>query len=369
VIAFSVHHGDITRLDVDAIVNAANEKLLGGGGVDGAIHRAAGPRLLEACLALAEVRPGVRCPTGDARLTPGFELRARHVIHTVGPVWRGGATDEDAQLVSCYREVMALADAQGLTSIACPAVSCGIYGFPADRATTLAVRTIRQALAFARSVRQVVLVGFDEDMCARWRLALAADPAGGWDAVADEVVDGRHTSTIGVDVLQQWARGQPAGASVLDVGCGGGVPVSQTLADLGYSVSGIDASPRMVAAYRQRFPDAPVACESAETGRFFQRTFDAAVSIGLLFLLDEAAQRAVIRRVSGALAPGGRFLFTAPWQAATWIDNDTRRQSRSLGRDAYVAALAAHGLAVLGTYVDAGDNHYYSAVRQARSDQ
>src|SRR6187399_256182 len=101
--------GDITRLEMDAIVNAANERMLGGGGVDGAIHRAAGPRLLDACRAIPEVRPGVRCPTGEARITPGFRLPARFVIHTVGPVWQGGDRDEDALLASCYRSSMKLA--------------------------------------------------------------------------------------------------------------------------------------------------------------------------------------------------------------------------------------------------------------------
>src|SRR6186713_2451241 len=103
----AIIRADITSLAVDAIVNAANERMLGGGGVDGAIHRAAGPRLLEACRAVEEVRPGVRCPTGEARITPGFDLAARFVIHTVGPVWRGGHAEEPALLAACYRSVMA----------------------------------------------------------------------------------------------------------------------------------------------------------------------------------------------------------------------------------------------------------------------
>src|SRR5215216_1038813 len=120
--------GDITTLDVDAIVNAANERMLGGGGVDGAIHRAAGPELLAACLAIPEVRPGVRCPTGEARLTPGFLLPARFVIHAVGPVWRGGRHDEPELLAHCYRNALALARQQGVQSVAFPAISCGAYG-------------------------------------------------------------------------------------------------------------------------------------------------------------------------------------------------------------------------------------------------
>src|SRR5690606_24094094 len=134
--------GDITTLDVDAIVNAANETLLGGGGVDGAIHRAAGPELLAACRALQEVRPGVRCPTGAARLTPGFRLRARWVIHTVGPVWRGGAHGEADLLGACYRESLALARAQAIASMAFPAISCGVYGYPAEAAAHVALSTL-----------------------------------------------------------------------------------------------------------------------------------------------------------------------------------------------------------------------------------
>src|SRR5690606_28317354 len=125
-----VVEADITTLAVHAIVNAANERLLGGGGVDGAIHRAAGPGLLDACRALPEVRPGVRCPTGEARITPGFALPARHVIHTVGPVWRGGADGEPALLAACHRNSLALGLEHGGRSIAFPAVSCGVYGCP-----------------------------------------------------------------------------------------------------------------------------------------------------------------------------------------------------------------------------------------------
>ena len=156
-----VHRCDITRLEVDAIVNAANEAMLGGGGVDGAIHRAAGPRLLEACRAAPEVRPGVRCPTGEARITPGFDLAAKHVIHTVGPIWRGGGANEEQLLASCYRASLALAEAHALRSIAFPAISCGVYGFPAQRAASIAVREIRRHLSGARSVASVQLVAFD----------------------------------------------------------------------------------------------------------------------------------------------------------------------------------------------------------------
>jgi len=137
-----VVEADITTLAVHAIVNAANERLLGGGGVDGAIHRAAGPGLLDACRALPEVRPGVRCPTGEARITPGFALPARHVIHTVGPVWRGGADGEPALLAACHRNSLALGLEHGVRSIAFPAISCGVYGYPVRAAAEVAVGAV-----------------------------------------------------------------------------------------------------------------------------------------------------------------------------------------------------------------------------------
>jgi O-acetyl-ADP-ribose deacetylase (regulator of RNase III) len=145
-------------------VNAANERMLGGGGVDGAIHRAAGPELLAACRKVPEVRPGVRCPTGEARLTPGFRLAARHVIHTVGPVWRGGSRGEPELLANCYRNSMALARDAGLRSIAFPAISCGIYGYPIDAAATIAVREVRAFLDRGMQPTSVLLVAFDEGM-------------------------------------------------------------------------------------------------------------------------------------------------------------------------------------------------------------
>ena len=136
---------DITRLELDAIVNAANPGLLGGGGVDGAIHRAAGPALLEACRRIPEVAPGIRCPTGEARITPGFDLPARHVIHTVGPIWQGGDEGEADALASCYRHSIALAREYGLKSIAFPAISCGIYGYPPEQAARVALAAVHGA--------------------------------------------------------------------------------------------------------------------------------------------------------------------------------------------------------------------------------
>ena len=147
-----VVEGDITRLHVEAIVNAANSTLLGGGGVDGAIHRAAGPELLEACRTLGG------CPTGQAKITPGFNLPARWVIHAVGPVWRGGGYGEDEQLAGCYRHALALAQAQGIRSIAFPAISTGAYRFPLERAARIAVCEVSQHLAGNPSLEEVLLV-------------------------------------------------------------------------------------------------------------------------------------------------------------------------------------------------------------------
>jgi len=136
--------GDITTLEVDAIVNAANPRLLGGGGVDGAIHRGAGAELLEACRAIPEVGPGVRCPTGEARITRGFALPARWVVHTVGPVWGDhGEVEADRLLASCYRSSLLLAEEAGATSIAFPCISTGVYGYPQSRAAGVAVAAVR----------------------------------------------------------------------------------------------------------------------------------------------------------------------------------------------------------------------------------
>lgn len=173
-----VWRGDITTLEVDAIVNAANERMLGGGGVDGAIHRAAGPELEQACRAVPEVRTGVRCPTGEARITPGFDLPARWVIHTVGPRWRGGGEGEPELLASCYRSSLELASERGIESIAFPAISCGVYGYPPERAAAIAVREIRDFLRTAGEAdgatpERVLLVAFDQGLRGILERALA----------------------------------------------------------------------------------------------------------------------------------------------------------------------------------------------------
>jgi O-acetyl-ADP-ribose deacetylase len=168
-----VVQGDITKLDVDAIVNAANETLLGGGGVDGAIHRAAGPELVQACRQIPEVRPNVRCPTGEARITSGYRLPARYVIHTVGPVWRGGNHREPLLLAAAYRNCLELAASNGLCSIAFPAVSAGVYGYPVDQAAAIAVREVRAALSTRPGIGRVLLVAFGHQVAEALTQALA----------------------------------------------------------------------------------------------------------------------------------------------------------------------------------------------------
>ena len=161
--------GDLTAEAADAIVNAANQKMLGGGGVDGAIHRAAGPALLEACRAVPEVRPGVRCPTGEARITSGFELAARYVIHTVGPVYSGASRDA-VLLASAFRSSIELAVAHGVRTIAFPAISCGVYGYPVQDAARISAQVVREQ---AWDLDEIRFVLFSEDVLTAWTAAFA----------------------------------------------------------------------------------------------------------------------------------------------------------------------------------------------------
>jgi O-acetyl-ADP-ribose deacetylase (regulator of RNase III) len=158
--------GDITKLDVDAIVNAANTTLLGGGGVDGAIHRAAGPELL------AEWRTRGGCPPGGAKITRGYGLAARFVIHTSGPVWRGGKSGEPEMLTDCYRNSFQAAVENGITTIAFPAISCGAYGYPIQQAAQIAIKTTREFLANEDKIQKVIFVLWSEDVYGAYRQAL-----------------------------------------------------------------------------------------------------------------------------------------------------------------------------------------------------
>lgn len=187
------------------------------------------------------------------------------------------------------------------------------------------------------------------------------DASNGYEAAASHFIGAR--SSIGAAEVRAWARSLPAGACVLDLGCGHGVPVTEALLAEGCRVRALDASPSLVAAFRERFPDVPVTCEPVEASVCFDHVYDGIVAWGLLFLLAPAAQRAVIANVSRALTPGGTFFFTAPVQACSWTDVLTRRRSTSLGAAAYRDLLARESLAVRDEGDDEGGNHYYVAAK------
>jgi O-acetyl-ADP-ribose deacetylase (regulator of RNase III) len=167
---FRVVHGDITRLDVDAVVNAANTTLLGGGGVDGALHDAAGPELLEACRRIGG------CPTGEARITPGFRLKARWVIHAVGPVWNGGSRGEPALLASCYEQSLRLASRHEIETIAFPAISTGAFAYPLELATDVALATTRRVSAGEGGPREIVFCCYSAEHLAVYQRKLGSGP-------------------------------------------------------------------------------------------------------------------------------------------------------------------------------------------------
>ena len=190
---------------------------------------------------------------------------------------------------------------------------------------------------------------------------MTGDLSNGWDAIAGTSMAAR--SRIGADVVRRWARHLPPGGAVVDVGCGAGIPISETLIGEGFQLFALDASPALVAAFRRRFPGIDVACEAAQDSPLFGRQFDGAVAIGLLFLLTAADQRRVIHRVAGALVQGGRFLFSAPRSPATWHDSLTGRPSLSLGIEEYRLILADCGLRISDSHEDEGANHYIDAVK------
>lgn len=188
---------------------------------------------------------------------------------------------------------------------------------------------------------------------------MSDDASNGWEAVAKEFIAAR--SLIGRDTIRAWARALPPGGTILDLGAGSGVPLAAALIADGFAVCAVDASPSLVAAFRQRFADAEIACEPAEDSAFFHRTFDGVMAIGLIFLLPAASQCALIRRVFGALKPRGRFVFSAPREACVWQDRLTGRPSRSLGAQAYGALVREAGMRLIGTHHDEGQNHYFEA--------
>ncbi|MEM8982138.1 MAG: class I SAM-dependent methyltransferase [Pseudomonadota bacterium] len=172
-----------------------------------------------------------------------------------------------------------------------------------------------------------------------------------------------RSPSIGGDVVDRWARSLAPGADVLELACGSGVPVTAALVGAGVTVSAIDASPTLVAEFASRFPDVPVRCQRVQDGDWYDRSFAAVICIGLIFLLEEADQLALIERVAAVLEPGGRFLFTAPVELGTWDDILTGHPCRSLGVDRYRAALESAGFEVIDTLVDSGGNNHYDAIR------
>ena len=189
------------------------------------------------------------------------------------------------------------------------------------------------------------------------------DASNGYEAVAEAFM--RFRSTTGLAVVRKWAASLPRGGSVLDVGAGSGEPLTAALIEQGFDVFALDASATMVEAFRRNFPDVDVACEPAEHSRFFSRTFDGVLAVGLVFLLPEDGQHALIRRMAAALKPGGRLLFSAPRQICAWDDVLTGRPSASLGAEAYRRLLAASGLRFLHSHVDEGDTYYYEACKDS----
>lgn len=194
----------------------------------------------------------------------------------------------------------------------------------------------------------------------------ANDPSRGYEAVADGYTT-RRSPTIGIARVERWAKSLPPGAEVLELGCGTGLPISRVLSGLGLRLYALDASPRMVAAFRRNAPGVPVACEPAERSTFFSRRFDAAIAWGLLFLLDPPTQATLIRKIADALRPGGSFLFTAPAEAAVWNDAMTGIQSVSLGRERYRELLSSAQLTLQAEYEDEGSNHYFEARKGAEA--
>jgi SAM-dependent methyltransferase len=188
----------------------------------------------------------------------------------------------------------------------------------------------------------------------------ATDPSNGWEAVAPTSL--RH-STVGLEIIQAWANQFPRGASILDIGCGPGGPRSEVLINSGFAVYAVDAAPTMASNYQRYFPTAHVTCEPAEASSLFGRIFDGVLAWGLIFLLPADTQRDVIHRIGRALQTGGRFLFTAPTQECTWLDNSTGRTSWSLGIGEYVSILAAADFELVAESTDEGENHYYDAIK------
>ena len=192
---------------------------------------------------------------------------------------------------------------------------------------------------------------------------MVSDSARAYENHARKFLNVRDRSTVGIGVIAQWAQSLSAGSDVLEIACGGGIPVTRTLALAGLKLWAVDSSPTLVSEFKVRFPDIPVECAHALESDYFGRKFSAVISIGLIFLLSEDDQVALIRRVSELLAPGGRFLFTAPVEMGIWADTSTGHECRSLGRERYESILQEAQFRILNTYIDEGQTNYYEAER------
>lgn len=188
---------------------------------------------------------------------------------------------------------------------------------------------------------------------------MSADTSNGYDAIADAFIAAR--SDVGLDLVTRWAASLPKGASIVDVGAGHGLPLTRALVEAGLDVFAIEASQTLAAALRHNLPGIKIGCEPAETSTFFHRTFDAAIAVGLIFLMEEDTQAELLRRMAGALTSGGRLLFSAPHQACAWTDLLTGRSSRSLGRAAYARLLSESALTLITEHTDEGGSHYFEA--------
>ena len=191
------------------------------------------------------------------------------------------------------------------------------------------------------------------------------DQSNGYEQVASMFIKRRGIDVdgVGASTVRRWSKGLSPGASVLDLGCGTGIPISKVLMDAGMNLHGIDASPMMVETFRRNFPNIPVLCEAVEDSLFFNRKFDVIIAWGLIFLLPERTQATVIAKAADALAIGGKLLFTSPAMKLEWTDVMTRRRSVSLGSEKYKELLSASGLSLVDEFEDEGENHYYDAVR------
>jgi len=185
------------------------------------------------------------------------------------------------------------------------------------------------------------------------------DPTNGYEAIARDFMDYRRKSAIGAETIRSWAHTLVPKATILDLGCGNGIPITEALVKDGYKPYGIDASPTLIASYREHFPDLTAACESVETSDYFDRKFDSVIAWGLMFLLSESVQSELIHRVSTILNPGGQFLFTSPEQVCTWTDILAGVESRSLGAEKYKRILSSAGLSLIGNHIDEGENYYF----------